>query len=691
MDQATNNNYEKDFDQVAKQEKAWTDKRRQSLNLDTEAPLVGLALSGGGIRSATFNLGVLQALSKTRLLPEVDMVSSVSGGGYIASCFHWIRNHLKPNANTDFTQTPIASQQSSYETETVLDWLRSHGNYLIAGKGFSYWQLIASIIAGTLLNLFVLLPLFVLIIWGATLEWLPIEWPQLLSLSSSEPLNHHDGFLLLLILGHVSFVAYLLTVFLFALTGLFSPLRKLTQQFFFRRLMGRLLGLSVALVAIGLVPFFADLELWVEQQFSSESLTDLTRHLTYLVPLISGLLSIRASRNQEKKGQSGKGIAVFGLSLFLYSLLVVLYYAVVHTGIMQSQMYWGWLALSFILAISADVNAISMHSYYRGRLALAYLPAIKPTKDASTAINQAMDFKLHEMTPDKGAPFAIINTTINTTSSKVEKLKARGGDSFMLTPLYCGSSRTGFQKTGHYLKGEMALSTAFSVSGAAVDPNTYATNSRPIAFLMALLNFRLGFWTDNPNPKWCKRSSRSASWYRLMLREMLGLGLSETQPQVHLSDGGHFENLGVYELLRRRCRYIIASDASADLAGTLQDLGKAIQRARADFGVDVKIDVSTLETDNLPASSACRLGKIIYNDGSEGELLYIKAQVQPQLSADVYAYWRNNKTFPDQSTADQFFDEWQFDSYRQLGEQITLALVGDNKDIPGVFSNFKYG
>ena len=115
---------------------------------------------------------------------------------------------------------------------------------------------------------------------------------------------------------------------------------------------------------------------------------------------------------------------------------------------------------------------------------------------------------------------------------------------------------------------------------------------------MALLNFRLGYWSNNPNPLRTGNSTRKASWYRLMLREMLGRGLSETCPQIHLSDGGHFENLGIYELLRRRCRYIIASDAGADPKNTMSDLGKLIQRARADFSVDIEIDITTLGTTN---------------------------------------------------------------------------------------------
>ena len=125
------------------------------------------------------------------------------------------------------------------------------------------------------------------------------------------------------------------------------------------------------------------------------------------------------------------------------------------------------------------------------------------------------------------------------------------------------------------------------MSGAAVDPDTYATKSRAVSFLMALLNVRLGIWVANPRHE--PRRLRWPAWYHLMMREMLGVGLDEKDARIHLADGGHFENLGLYELLRRRCRYILVSDAGADPTCTLADLGQAVQRARADLGADVDI------------------------------------------------------------------------------------------------------
>jgi hypothetical protein len=202
---------------------------------------------------------------------------------------------------------------------------------------------------------------------------------------------------------------------------------------------------------------------------------------------------------------------------------------------------------------------------------------------------------------------------------------------------------------------------------------------------MALLNVRLGVWVANPRHE--PRRWRWPAWYQLLFREMLGVGLDEKQARIHLSDGGHFENLGVYELLRRRCRYIFVSDAGADPNATLADLAQAVQRARADFGADVELCADSFlrrEGDALPRRTWLA-GRVTYADGSRGEIIYLKALMRAGLSADVFGYWRTNRQFPDQATSNQFYGEMQFDSYRELGRQLVNGLVGDGADLESVF------
>jgi len=160
----------------------------------------------------------------------------------------------------------------------------------------------------------------------------------------------------------------------------------------------------------------------------------------------------------------------------------------------------------------------------------------------------------------------------------------------------------------------------------------------------------------------------------------------EKKRYVYLSDGGHFENLAVYELIRRRCRLIVACDGDADSSYEFSDLLSLIEKARTDFGVRIEIDFGTIRPAEGRRESPRNfvLGKIYYDpDNCEdvGTLILIKASmptktgvpvnlVERKLPDDVWRYYEKNGSFPHQTTADQWFDELQFESYRALGEYI---------------------
>jgi hypothetical protein len=442
---------------------------------------------------------------------------------------------------------------------------------------------------------------------------------------------------------------------------------------------------GAACIGIGLLPVLAGIEETVATYLRMDGAKGFTRHATWIAPLIAGAFSVRQA---NKQGAHADTFAMLGLVLVLAGLFTGLYHLAYHTILLQTPGFMAWLALSVTFALLCDINAISMHSYYRSRLAEAFLPEVVTQQKHDG--RHPMLFRLTDVRADSGAPFHIINTTLNTTSSKNARLRARNGENMILTPLYCGSSATGYRRTSHYLGGELTLSTALSVSGAAVDPDSYATRSRPVSFLMTLLNMRLGVWV--PNPAHEPRRWRWPAWYQLMLREMLGVGLDEKDARIHLADGGHFENLGVYELLRRRCRYIIVSDAGADPTCTLADLGQAVQRARADFSAEVEILADPMFHGDGEAmrKQAHLFGRVTYADGSEGHILYLKALLRQNLGADIYGYWRTNPQFPNQPTSNQFYGELQFDSYRELGRQLMAGIVGDaGGDIEKVFAQWQ--
>ncbi len=667
-----------DFEAVATAERAWIARRRAAVGQDDGEATVGLALSGGGIRSATFNLGALQALADRGLLEKVDYVSSVSGGGYIASCLTWLRAQAPAGRARQPFALPAAGSHGS-----IVDWLRAHGKYLVAAQGFTGWTLGASILAATLLNLVVMIPPLMLLLSVAALDWLPLTWPAWAQIGFAQPVHAHDGFALMLWAGSGFLALYPPAVLAFAVLACLhtAQMRHAVQRV--RRTMGLLLNAGLALLAIGLVPLVVRIEEALAGHLTGDWAPVAIKAGIVATHLVGGLAVLRRTGTTRHCATGSRTLAVVGLAMVIYGLVMLGYHLVVETGAMTSAWFWGAVVLSLALAWTIDVNSVSMHGYYRSRLVEAFMPAIAGPDDSAA---HAFGFPLKDIDPDTGAPYHIVNATLSTPSSKQQTLRSRGAASFVMTPLVCGSAPTGYRSTSAYRGGRTALSTAFTISGAAVDPNTEVTRSRPVAFLMALLNARLGFWA--PNPRLRKRPLPLPWWYLFIAREMLGTGLDESRQHVHLTDGGHFDNLGLYELLRRRCRHIVVLDAGADPEATLSDLGLVMQRARADFGVDVDIQADALARQaRLECCEApWALGSIHYADGSKGEILYVKPMMRAGLTADIYAYWRTNPAFPNQSTADQFFDETQFNAYRELGRQIVMGI--GSKESPSTMAEF---
>ncbi|HQR52081.1 MAG TPA: patatin-like phospholipase family protein [Burkholderiales bacterium] len=243
-------------------------------------------------------------------------------------------------------------------------------------------------------------------------------------------------------------------------------------------------------------------------------------------------------------------------------------------------------------------------------------------------------------------------------------------------------SRGCFRPTARTMNRRGAqLGVAFAISGAAASPNMGYHSSPALAFLMTVFNVRLGRWCGNPvnESAWTRPGPHVAAWR--LLRELLGLTTS-TSSYVYLSDGGHFENLGLYELVRRRCRFVVACDASQDGKFTFEDLGNAIRKCYADLGVPIELDLAPLRPrgDDRRSEWHCAVGTIRYDlrdpGAVPGVLLYLKPSLIGDEPADVLHYASTDPTFPHQTTNDQWFDESQFESYRKLGYHIGKCVLG---------------
>jgi hypothetical protein len=658
----------REFDQVHQEEVERIKERRRQAGQaegDPAADAVGLGLSGGGIRSATFNLGLLQALQRCRLLKHVDYLSTVSGGGYIGSSLTWFMSVL----GRDF---PFGTSRQDRGSK-ILYWLRAHGKYLTPGDGLNLWSLIGAILTGTLVNLLVLVPVFLLLFY--LLIKIKLGAAPFFPALACHFVANNNLFAWLFTLGVVLLGLFGLYAVGFAVATRWPRARK---SFFQRKIRERaglvLMGAVLALV-VGTLPLV--------YQYLALNISDWIRMLMSSVSL-TGVVAVFAGLRGRKQGNEAKGmrslLLSLGLALLVYGVFLWFYH------ITWGMTHVGWLVagllLSVLLALTANINHVSMHRFYRNRLMEAYLPY----EAVDEPLAKADGCFLHDI-PQTAAPYHLINTNIQLVGSKKAEYRERGGDSFILSPLYCGAKSTGYAPTGEYVGGGMNLATAFAISGAAVDPNTYATRSRPLTFLMTLLNVRLGYWIRNPRHPATKLGKWSRPWwYIYMFREISGRFLNEDRMHVHLSDGGHFENLGLYELIRRRCRFIIISDAAADPDWTFADLAQVIERVRIDFGARVVLDTTPLQPDPETGRSeqAFIHGTVTYVDGSEAQLLYIKTTLIDGLPEDIYGYKRGHKEFPDETTGDQFFDEAQFEAYRELGFQIGQRLCHEDDDEPVV-------
>jgi hypothetical protein len=310
---------------------------------------------------------------------------------------------------------------------------------------------------------------------------------------------------------------------------------------------------------------------------------------------------------------------------------------------------------------------------------------------------------MKELWPPAEAPFVeperrllhIVNVALNLVGGGNLAWQERKAESFTFSPLYCGAYNHGYRPTRR-AKGDpvrrsyggqdgVTLGTAMTISGAAVSPNMGYHSSTVISFLLTLFNVRLGWWLGNPGHAGRDVYDRSSpdSSLQLMIDEAEAHTDSK-HPYVYLSDGGHFENLGLYEMVLRRCHTILVSDGGSDPAGAFEDLGNAIRKIRVDFGIpiefqEVKIYPRTDEA-HAGAGKYCAIGSIRYScvdqNAPDGILIYVKPAFYGTEPKDVFNYAQTSRTFPHETTADQFFSESQFESYRALGSHVVDQILG---------------
>jgi len=741
----------------------------------TDRDLVGLALSGGGVRSATFNLGLLQGMERVGLLRHFDYLSTVSGGGYIGG-FWTAYRHRKLLEGADeeecrFVQdAPHAQGHTSLGLEQPeIKHLRRFSNFLsprLGALSYDTGRLVVHTMGAMLPALMTTLSLiamamavYLLVAWALFQEndllsfstlavavfaiqalseatWRRQEVP----IANDRARRRANGAFLLgtacalagllfswwvlrevlglgLIEGRASFgigtadprlpvdsdagltgdwlrlfapAAALASslVILMTLRWLGSPLAHAGGSRIFRvaydRALSRLMYPAVGWVLLS--------GLWCLGVYLVRD-----RHLGSLgTAAVTGALFAFGQRMAARQPSRPAGVSLLDRlrpllpQVLAYTTIAAMVIGVCALVVLAAEHdmwleFWAIAGSSTLLTLFVfDPNLIGLHAFYRSRIARAYLgasnklywdpPQSEEVDDDDIALNHLgvvpadpADPGPHPSNRRDLRPLHLICCAANDLqgAGHLSNLH-RGAISAVLSPV--GFSVGDDWRAWTADEVTPTLGNALTASAAAFNSQMGARSMRygpAVTFLMAAFNLRLGLWWPHPKEKKLKPRSLIGTRY---YKELFGR-TDARGTEVHLSDGGHFENMALYELIRRHCRYIVVSDCGQDPEVAFDDFGNVVRRVREDFGVEIRINLWALrpEADGLARQSMVA-GDIHYPNGDTGILLYFKPTLVGDEPPDVTQYRARNEVFPHESTVDQFYDEAQWESYRQLGE-----------------------
>lgn len=740
----------------------------------------GVALSGGGVRSATFNLGLLQSMAQLNVLGSVDYLATVSGGGYTGGFWTaWLHRNLRGENRQHASKSdrtayfPLGNEQTGEERSEIRH-LREFSRFLLPRIGImetELWSIVMTVLGGVVPSLFTALSVLVLAWCGAFGIWeliSPFKSDYWASLRAFALLN---GFFALTeltwsqqrrsesnrneVIGYWAASSVATTVCVLAWSSRAQWREVLwngTSPF-----ESPAITFLPAVVAGGVMMGLLMLRSLIARRFEGEQISALVgieRAMTRMVALSAALFSgallwtLAASVYKLRFGigvtSVGAGSSLGGFLVvrkwlsepprntnggellrnlasrlkratpkLLATIAVVLILVLIGTGICWGhELGYRWsipgaaILVLFSTLISFDPARVGMHEFYRSRIARCYLGASnrdrsgaagaagKPASQAGQAAENRFcnerahdDLSLGDLAKTKGLvrPFHLVCTAANDLSGDQLGTLYRGARSAVLSlhGVTLGDDTTSMDR--------LRLSSALTASAAAFNSQMgrISVDLGPaVTFLMTAFNLRLGLWV--PRPKQGQAQTERVLLPGLfLLSEMFGRSNTDGD-YLHLSDGNHFENFGLYELVRRHCRYLVVSDCGADPEVAFDDLANVIRRVREDFGVEIELEIDPLRPgeDGLAKQHGV-VGTVHYNGlggMDKGTILYLKPALTRDEPPDVLQYHTRNQAFPHEPTSDQFYDEAQWESYRRLGEHSGRVILGflDRRDPPPV-------
>jgi hypothetical protein len=712
------------FDAVLAAEVSCIRKQRQNRgvasNDDGEklGSVVGLALSGGGIRSASFAIGVLQALHNAKKLSGIDYLSTVSGGGYAGASLTWF-NYLYgkdpaqepfPFGEPGYAVRAGVMQTASTSGGEQLSFVRQHGSYLTPSPHLGIFALIGVVLRNALVSGAVYLSLGVLIALGSL--WLGAQaradldqWDAARSVAEDIPYVWWPTLFFLASFG-------LLSVFYGVLTFIYPKVAPTAStlyvlRVFAQRVFGVILKLTALAVVAATIPELAGLAGGIHITFSPQYLVGVTGLIGALGAVVQFYRQLRPTP-PKRAWVDAVRIAITGSSL-VYAVLFTSYWIATQIYADENhQAAWACALAVFVVVAGflVNLNFFGIGRMYRDRIMETFMADPAAVQSGGWGYAQGADnaFLVNLSGPTDPGPYHLINCNVVLRDTPQSRFRNRGGDSFLLSNAYCGSDATGWIATAQFGNGTMSLATAIAASGAAVNPYAAvagkgATRTPLVSFMLAFFGVRLGYWVPNPARATASALAQWFLWPNLLLpglrQGLMGSGFNNNARFLELTDGGHFENTGLYELIRRGCDTVILSLASADPGQSLGDLANAIERVRVDFGVYIFFSdmlkgialhaggtmVSDFEK-TLPLSdTGYSIGTIEYPNKRRGKLIVLKSSILTKLPIDTIVYAKQNDDFPNESTANQFFTEEQFESYRESGYHITKRMLQNNPTV----------
>lgn len=700
---------------------------------------VGICLSGGGIRAASFGLGALQQLQKAGLLrgpKRARYLSAVSGGSYITGAVTLAAVGALPGEEGG--ERVVAAPDPFAPGSPEEGYLRNHTTYLTHGPGGSIafvWRLLMGITInvaflglamhsiarplgwaygwhyrtlrqgwrcttpGCDLNVRVPVPDAVYLALGVCvagsvafgLLYVGVRWAR-----------DRTGFDLAKI--SAGFMALAAVVLVFG-AGVPQALELLREATGARTGGGEAAQASGTVGAYGsggligiVVATAVAVRSWLSGPTGKVTTSWVGRHArTMIEKLRMPLLNLVAAISGP----------VFLVALFL---------AFVNWGASRPPgaefgggsgevvLWAGLIGVLLVMYRFADLVAWSLHPIYKRRLASAFaLRRVQPSPatpsgpaPAQTAEERpyATLYRLSQSQPED-FPEVLICAAANVSDWGRVPTGANV-TSFVFSAREIGGPAVGSIPTTQLEEAvgsrgrDITLPAAVSIAGAAFSPSMGKMTRGPVRFLLAFTNLRLGVWVPNPKRVQEFRIRKDRKVYpnsprpTYLLRELFGRNHIES-PFLYVTDGGHYENLGLVELLRRRCTEIWCVDASGDDIDTFNTLSEALLIARGELQIEVDLDPTVMAPDPTIARDPARahyvrethaIGTIRYPDGTRGTLIVVKAGVPKDAPFDVLAFHLRHPQFPCDSTINQLYTAERFDAYHALGSvAMERALV----------------